>query len=143
MPLLGKQLVRAATERQVIDLDARWRAGEVTLVGRGHRHVPVPVPVAPPARRESKEEQRSRYNEMQRLYLGLAEALEARNAHAWRNSAACRGRNPSLWFPGADDQARAAAIRICRSCIVRRHCADEAEQADVTGIWAAVDRGAV
>lgn len=55
---------------------------------------------------------------------------------------ACEGRNTDLWFPvhgatGAGAQ-RALAIRICRGCPARRHCAAYALPiVGLDGIWGA------
>jgi hypothetical protein len=63
----------------------------------------------------------------------------------WRTSAACRGRDPRLWFavPAVDPVAAGVAARICQSCPVRVDCAGEAvrlahEDPPLFGTWAGV-----
>jgi hypothetical protein len=48
----------------------------------------------------------------------------------WQSQAACRGRDPRLWFvaPGTDPIAAGVAARICASCPVQHECAAEAER---------------
>lgn len=56
---------------------------------------------------------------------------------AWRLRAACRGRDPALWFPlspGAREVRIAKAF--CSSCPVRPRCLHEAlRRGDLQGIW--------
>jgi len=54
----------------------------------------------------------------------LAEVFEKRNEQAqWRKDAACTGRPAWMWFPARGDvKTYKAAIRICRSCVVRQQC---------------------
>ena len=56
----------------------------------------------------------------------------------WRNEAACRGKDVSLFFPdGQGGPGPAAARRICRSCPVRDECYTYANEApELEGIWA-------
>jgi hypothetical protein len=49
----------------------------------------------------------------------------------WRSRAACRGSDPELFFPAAEDGAAyraqvAAAKRVCSGCAVRAQCLTEA-----------------
>lgn len=58
---------------------------------------------------------------------------------AWHSEAACRGRDPDLWFPvGREpaDEARAA----CATCRVRAECA-EAGRSERFGIWGGLGPG--
>lgn len=65
----------------------------------------------------------------------------------WRDSAACRGKDPDLWFPVAlrsDKSARpravTRAVTICASCPARARCLEEAAQRDERyGIWGGFD----
>jgi hypothetical protein len=61
---------------------------------------------------------------------------------AWRDRAACRGKDRSLWFD-ASAPARAIAERVCARCPVRRDCAEDAlallvDCAAGSGVWAGV-----
>jgi WhiB family redox-sensing transcriptional regulator len=63
----------------------------------------------------------------------------------WRDSAACAGKDPRLWFatPTVDPIAAAVAVRVCRACPVQRECAGEALRlvhvdGQLYGTWAGV-----
>ena len=45
----------------------------------------------------------------------------------WRNSAACAGYDPALWFPGNSQLMRREAIHICHTCPVMMQCRKYAE----------------
>ena len=56
---------------------------------------------------------------------------------------ACAGGDTNLWFPihgdGCAAAQRAQAIRVCRGCAARRHCAAYALPIeDLAGIWGAM-----
>jgi WhiB family redox-sensing transcriptional regulator len=55
----------------------------------------------------------------------------------WRAEAACRARDPELFFPiGKDDPSQRLAIRVCNGCLVRDRCLAWAFEHDVThGVW--------
>lgn len=57
----------------------------------------------------------------------------------WRTEAACRGMDPTIFFPDADDlDAVAAAITICRRCPVAEPCRmAAAARGEKTGVWGA------
>ena len=57
---------------------------------------------------------------------------------AWRQRAACRGVDPSLFFPGKGDSAPEAR-RVCAGCPVRDACLEYALVGGETyGIWGGV-----
>jgi WhiB family redox-sensing transcriptional regulator len=62
----------------------------------------------------------------------------------WQDHAACRGLDPSLFFPdedadGADDGRTADAIRICGGCGVRERCLEAAlARREPAGVWGGV-----
>jgi WhiB family redox-sensing transcriptional regulator len=62
----------------------------------------------------------------------------------WQDHAACRGLDPTLFFPDedADDAAvpaAADAIRICGGCGVREHCLETAlARREPAGVWGGV-----
>jgi WhiB family transcriptional regulator, redox-sensing transcriptional regulator len=57
------------------------------------------------------------------------------NRPAWQQSAACRGLDPDLFYPGNRDMVTAAAARkVCAGCPVRSECA-AAGLAEYHGIW--------
>ena len=65
-------------------------------------------------------------------------------ASDWRNSAACLGEDPALFFPvGCDDNAQAQtteAKAICRTCPVATECAAWAwTNRERAGIWGGID----
>ena len=59
----------------------------------------------------------------------------------WRNSAACVGYDPALWFPGNSQLMRREAIHICHTCPVMMQCRKYAEANNqicgypLQGIW--------
>lgn len=59
----------------------------------------------------------------------------------WRNSAACAGYDPALWFPGNSQLMRREAIHICHTCPVIEQCRRYAETNNricgypLQGIW--------
>ncbi|MGF7124067.1 WhiB family transcriptional regulator [Rhodococcus sp. BE178] len=59
----------------------------------------------------------------------------------WRDSAACRGHDPELWFPDIKERlAQAQAKAICAACPVRAACGEWADESRQRfGIWAGVD----
>lgn len=59
----------------------------------------------------------------------------------WMDQAACRGRNPDIWFPeGAESAAQAKAI--CAGCPVRIECLEYAiETHTYSGVWGGLTDG--
>lgn len=60
----------------------------------------------------------------------------ARDSVSWRDSAACRGVGPNVFF----DQVYKPALRICARCEVQQECLDarlaEVEPGDLDmGVW--------
>jgi WhiB family redox-sensing transcriptional regulator len=56
----------------------------------------------------------------------------------WAAQAACRGRDPRLWFPHRGDTVSIAVAKaVCATCPVRAECLGEALAApfDASGIW--------
>lgn len=55
--------------------------------------------------------------------------------YRWQNDAACRGVDPSLFFPGRGDNAAVATAKaICASCPVCKTCGDE-NLYEPHGVW--------
>ncbi|MDP8957852.1 MAG: WhiB family transcriptional regulator [Actinomycetota bacterium] len=55
--------------------------------------------------------------------------------HAWVFRAACRGMDPTMFFPGADEEGE-EALAVCRACSVQEECLEYALQArERYGIW--------
>ena len=51
---------------------------------------------------------------------------------AWRRHAACRGRDPRLWFPARGDRTTATlAQSVCARCGVRVACLNDALQTEL------------
>lgn len=59
------------------------------------------------------------------------------NGEHWRRYAACRGRDPGIWFPLTNNAAATKdAKRICRGCPVRAECLRHAlEFCEQFGVW--------
>jgi WhiB family redox-sensing transcriptional regulator len=55
----------------------------------------------------------------------------------WRESAACKGKDPELFYPSNGDRYCAKALVICAGCIVRLACLREALEfgPDEQGVW--------
>lgn len=54
----------------------------------------------------------------------------------WDENAACRGKDPALWFPEGGGDQGVEAKRICRACPVREACLAWAiERNESEGIW--------
>jgi WhiB family redox-sensing transcriptional regulator len=56
----------------------------------------------------------------------------------WTAAAACRGRDPRVWFPRPHDRfAIEVARQVCAGCPVRADCLADAMAApfDLVGIW--------
>lgn len=112
---LRRTTVSARNARAVLDVHARWSAGELVLT-RDHRHTgPVAINPTATAPRPGAD--------ISDLILDLAEVVETRNAEPWRAQAACRNRPSYLWFPAPDDaKTTEYALKICASCLVRAEC---------------------
>lgn len=134
---LSRSTVTARNARAVVEVHARWMAGELVL-HRDHRYTgPVPVtPPPPPAERGAAD--------VSELLVELAEIVEERREQAeWRQNAACRGRGTWMWFPGRGDRVTLDhALRICRACIVRDQCraANIDRREGVYGAMSAIER---
>jgi WhiB family transcriptional regulator, redox-sensing transcriptional regulator len=58
-----------------------------------------------------------------------------RQPEAWKAQAACRGKDPALWYPDQHNHAKEAKA-VCASCPVRTECLNYALAAgDDFGIW--------
>lgn len=53
----------------------------------------------------------------------------------WMREAACRGKDPDLFFPRQGSNSRAGK-RVCATCTVRPECNQYADATDSEGIWA-------
>ena len=82
--------------------------------------------------------------------MSTAPALRARAANEppadWRDDAACRDRDPDLFFPiGTEGPAaaqEAAAKAVCSGCAVRPQCLEFAlRTAQQAGIWGGLGEG--
>lgn len=134
-----RSTVAASTANKVAALHERWLAGDWNPVRRdrhGNTYTSDPPPPSERGRADVSD-----------LYLELAEIIEERRDQAaWRASAACRGRSTWMWFPARGDRETLdAALRICRSCIVRDQCrAANIDQRDgVYGALSARDRRSI
>jgi WhiB family redox-sensing transcriptional regulator len=56
---------------------------------------------------------------------------------SWRDRAACRGLDPTIFYPASDDDADAEPARqVCRVCNVREACLEFALAArEREGVW--------
>ena len=62
--------------------------------------------------------------------------VEARNERDWRDSAACKGMDPNIFFPTRGGHNTLGAARtVCASCTVRTQCYEVA-RTEYTGVWA-------
>ena len=54
----------------------------------------------------------------------------------WRERGRCKGADPSVFYPEADDDPAEAAKAICASCIVRHACLEYAiTMRERLGVW--------
>ena len=68
----------------------------------------------------------------------MAITTQADPTTAWLAEAACRGLNPSLFYPDKGVDRTPAAIAVCRSCPVQAQCLDHAiEHREIRGVWGA------
>lgn len=140
---LARTTIHARHARAIAEMAAELDAGTLVTVRRsrwGDRTIAPPAAVeAPP---ESDDFDLVGHNTRSRILLPLVELLEARIDHAqWRQSAACRGRAPWMFFPGRGDvKGIAAAKRVCASCIVRDACLD-AHRDERDGIYGGLTAG--
>lgn len=111
--------VTAARARTVAEMYAEFTGGTLVTVRRS-RHGDRTLTF------DAVEHERDErlVDEYLRALGRLAEVFERRNAQAsWRKDAACTGRPTWMWFPSRGDvKTYEAAVRICRSCIVRTQC---------------------
>lgn len=130
--------VTAARARSVAEMHAEFTAGTLVTVRRS-RHGDRTLTF------DAVERQRDeRLVDEYLRHLGrLADVFERRNEQAhWRKDAACTGRPAWMWFPARGDvKTYNAAIRICRSCIVRTQCL-EANLHERDGIFGGLGSGA-
>lgn len=71
----------------------------------------------------------------------MLEELRQAVSQSWRQRARCRGVDPKLFFPSAeDDEALTAAKEICVPCPVRQLCLEHAlSTREKLGIWGGAD----
>jgi WhiB family transcriptional regulator, redox-sensing transcriptional regulator len=61
--------------------------------------------------------------------------VNATTIPAWRQSAACRGVDPDIFYPVSDEEAEEAKA-VCRSCTVRETCLEYAlAHRERDGVW--------
>ena len=69
--------------------------------------------------------------------------MEHINPQDWRHLAACRGKDPELWFPIGETGPAVAqaeeAKAVCAGCPVVEQCLTWALDNDVQGIWGGLD----
>ena len=54
----------------------------------------------------------------------------------WRERGRCKGADPSVFYPEADDDPADVAKSICASCIVRHACLEHAiTMRERLGVW--------
>jgi WhiB family redox-sensing transcriptional regulator len=54
---------------------------------------------------------------------------------SWRNQAACRGLDPSIFYPPSDEEAEMAKA-VCDTCTVREACLEHAlGRREKEGVW--------
>ena len=111
--------VTAARARTIAEMYAEFTGGTLVTVRRS-RHGDRTLTFDPV---EHERDERL-VDEYRRAVVRIAEVYEQRNEQAhWRKDAACTGRPSWMWFPARGDVTTyKAAIRICRSCVVRRQC---------------------
>jgi hypothetical protein len=130
--------VTAARARTVGEMYAEFTAGTLVTVRRS-RHGDRTLTF------DAVEHDRDErlVDEYRRAVVRIAEVFEQRNAQAdWRKDAACTGRPAWMWFPARGDvKTYKAAIRICRSCVVRQQCL-EANLHERDGIFGGLGSGA-
>lgn len=121
---LSRATVTAEHAARVAELHRMWRTGALVL-HRYHRNGDRVI-APPPPQPEPAAETTSRFAAVGDLVGRLATAVEVRQARDWRSSAACRGRPSWMWFPGrGDNKTLDAALKVCRSCVVREQCLAE------------------
>ena len=130
--------VTAARARIVAEMYAEFTSGTLVTVRRS-RHGDRTLTF------DAVEHERDErlVDEYLRALGRLAEVFEKRNEQAqWRKDAACTGRPAWMWFPARGDvKTYKAAVRICRSCIVRTQCL-EANLHERDGIFGGLGSGA-
>ena len=59
------------------------------------------------------------------------------NRPAWRDRAACRGEDPSMFVPRVEkDETVAEALAVCAGCDVRAECLTDAlKDPSLMGVW--------
>jgi len=56
-------------------------------------------------------------------------------AHAWAEAAACKGLDPTIFYPATDEEA-GEAKSVCGECPVRATCLEHAiERREHNGVW--------
>jgi WhiB family transcriptional regulator, redox-sensing transcriptional regulator len=61
--------------------------------------------------------------------------VSATTIPAWRQSAACRGVDPDIFYPVSDEEAEEAKA-VCRGCTVRETCLEYAlAHRERDGVW--------
>jgi hypothetical protein len=132
------ETARAHRVRAVAEMYGEFTGGTLVTVRR-HRHGDRTLTF------DAIEHERDErlVDEYRRAVGRIAEVFEQRNAQAhWRKDAACTGRPAWMWFPARGDvKTYKAAVRICRSCVVRQQCL-EANLHERDGIFGGLGSGA-
>lgn len=119
---IKRTTVSPANRDKVKALHADWVSGYWLPVKRDRWGNANPKP-APRRVAVTREQRIEAYDDRADLINALAEAVEVRLERPWRGSAACRGLPPRMWFPQRGDvQTHKAAVKVCKSCTVRRDC---------------------
>jgi WhiB family redox-sensing transcriptional regulator len=54
---------------------------------------------------------------------------------SWRADGACRGLDPTIFYPASDEEAQ-QAIAVCERCVVRQPCLEHAlANRETEGVW--------
>jgi len=70
----------------------------------------------------------------------MSTPIEVLEIHRWMKDAACVGNREANWFPEPGKRSGTAlAIRICKSCLVKKECLNYAiARPELIGIWGGV-----
>jgi WhiB family redox-sensing transcriptional regulator len=61
--------------------------------------------------------------------------MTATDARGWADEAACRGLDPSIFYPATEEEA-APAKQVCEECPVKDVCLEHAiERREHNGVW--------
>jgi len=120
---LSRTTISPGNRDAVAAAHADWKAGRWVPIRRDCWGNQTTIAAAAPTRADVLADRMERARQYTDIVEELASVVEARVARPWRNSAACRGVNPSLFFPQRGDRITTAAARkVCEHCTVRQQC---------------------